>query len=228
MLAMDQFKDVGGFVRYASRLRVGTGAAIAAWLAAGWDETLGGLLGKIGPRQVRIRQRAIGVNYIDTYDRSGLYPVSLPSGLGREAAGVVTEAGRSVTALRGGDRVAYGASQPGAYAEERVMDAARVVKVPDAVSDTEAAALMLKGLTAWFLLRRCYRLRRNEFALLHALTDRPGAVLSRAQLEEKLYGWNEEVESNTVEVYVHSLRRKLGQDFIRNVRGVGYMIPKQR
>jgi len=71
-------------------------------------------------------------------------------------------------------------------------------------------------------------LSAREFALLHALTDRPGAVLSRAQLEEKLYGWNEEVESNTVEVYVHSLRKKLGQDFIRNVRGVGYMIPKPR
>jgi len=69
-------------------------------------------------------------------------------------------------------------------------------------------------------------LSAREFALLQALADRPGAVLSRAQLEEKLYGWNEEVESNTIEVYVHTLRRKLGQDFIRNVRGVGYMIPK--
>jgi len=69
-------------------------------------------------------------------------------------------------------------------------------------------------------------LSAREFALLQALADRPGAVLSRAQLEEKLYGWNEEVESNTIEVYVHALRRKLGQDFIRNVRGVGYMIPK--
>ena len=69
-------------------------------------------------------------------------------------------------------------------------------------------------------------LSAREFALLHALADRPGAVLSRAQLEEKLYGWSEEVESNTIEVYVHSLRRKLGQDFIRNVRGVGYMVPK--
>lgn len=69
-------------------------------------------------------------------------------------------------------------------------------------------------------------LSAREFALLQALADRPGAVLSRAQLEEKLYGWSEEVESNTIEVYVHALRRKLGQDFIRNVRGVGYMVPK--
>lgn len=130
----------------------------------------------LGPRQVRIRQSAIGVNYIDTYDRSGLYPVSLPSGLGREAAGVVIEAGRSVAALREGDRVAYGASQPGAYAEERVMDAVRVVKVPDAVSDAEAAALMLKGLTAWFLLRRCHRVRRGEPVLLHAAAGGVGLI----------------------------------------------------
>jgi NADPH2:quinone reductase len=130
----------------------------------------------LGARQVRIRQGAIGVNYIDTYDRSGLYPVSLPSGLGREAAGVVTEAGRSVTALREGDRVAYAGSAPGAYAEERVMDAARVVKVPDAVSDPEAAALMLKGLTAWFLLRRCHRVRRGEPVLLHAAAGGVGLI----------------------------------------------------
>ena len=78
-----------------------------------------------------------------------------------------------------------------------------------------------------FLNGKPVALSAREFALLQALTDRPGAVLSRAQLEEKLYGWNEEVESNTVEVYVHALRRKLGQDFIRNVRGVGYMVAKQ-
>jgi NADPH:quinone reductase len=129
-----------------------------------------------GPRQVRIRQTAIGVNYIDTYDRSGLYPVKLPSGLGREAAGIVIEAGRSVTALRAGDRVAYGDSPPGAYADERVLDAARVVKIPDAVSDREAAALMLKGLTAWFLLRRCHRVRRNEAVLLHAAAGGVGLI----------------------------------------------------
>jgi NADPH2:quinone reductase len=130
----------------------------------------------LGPRQVRIRHGAIGVNYIDTYDRTGLYPVSLPSGLGREAAGVVIEAGRSVKSLREGDRVAYGTGPPGAYAEERVMDAARVVKVPDAVSEREAAALMLKGLTAWFLLRRCHRVRRGEPILLHAAAGGVGLI----------------------------------------------------
>jgi NADPH:quinone reductase len=126
--------------------------------------------------QVRIRQTAIGVNYIDTYDRSGLYPVSLPSGLGREAAGVIMETGKRVTKLRAGDRIAYAGNTPGAYCDERVMDAVRIVKLPDAVSDRAAAALMLKGLTAWFLLRRCHRVRRNEFVLLHAAAGGVGLI----------------------------------------------------
>ena len=130
----------------------------------------------LGAQQVRIRQTAIGVNFIDTYDRSGLYSVTLPSGIGREAAGVVIEAGRGVKALREGDRVAYAGNSPGAYCDERVMDAARVVKVPDNVSDRDAAALMLKGLTAWFLLRRCHRVRRNEPVLLHAAAGGVGLI----------------------------------------------------
>ena len=130
----------------------------------------------LGARQVRIRQTAIGVNFIDTYDRSGLYPVSLPSGLGREAAGVVLEAGKAVKTLREGDRVAYATPTPGAYRDERVMDAARVVALPDSISDREAAAIMLKGLTAWFLLRRCHRLRRNEPVLLHAAAGGVGLI----------------------------------------------------
>jgi NADPH2:quinone reductase len=127
-------------------------------------------------RQLRIRQTAIGVNFIDTYHRSGLYPVKLPSGIGLEAAGVVVEAGSKVTAVKPGDRVAYTDSTPGAYADERVMDATRIVKLPEGVSDHQAAAMMLKGLTAWFLLRRCYRLRRNEFVLLHAATGGVGLI----------------------------------------------------
>ena len=130
----------------------------------------------LGARQIRIRQTAIGVNFIDTYDRSGLYPVSLPSGIGREAAGVVLEAGKGVKTLREGDRVAYAGNTPGAYCDERVMDAARVVKLPDSVTDRDAAALMLKGLTAWFLLRRCHRVRRNEPILLHAAAGGVGLI----------------------------------------------------
>ena len=130
----------------------------------------------LGARKVRIRQTAIGVNFIDTYDRTGLYPVSLPSGIGREAAGVVLEAGKGVMTLREGDRVAYADNSPGAYCDERVMDAARVVKLPDSVTDQEAAAVMLKGLTAWFLLRRCHRVRRNEPILLHAAAGGVGLI----------------------------------------------------
>ena len=130
----------------------------------------------LGARQVRIGQTAIGVNFIDTYDRSGLYPVSLPSGIGREAAGVILEAGKGVKTLRVGDRVAYADNRPGAYCDERVMDAARVVKLPDSVTDRDAAALMLKGLTAWFLLRRCHRVRRNEPILLHAAAGGVGLI----------------------------------------------------
>ena len=130
----------------------------------------------LGPRQVRIRQTAIGVNYIDTYHRTGLYPVPLPSGIGEEAAGVVAEAGPAVTALREGDRVAYVSGMPGAYAEQHVMDAARVVNLPDSVSDREAAALMLKGLTAWFLLRRCHRVKSGEWVLLHAAAGGVGLI----------------------------------------------------
>ena len=130
----------------------------------------------VAARQVRIRQTAIGVNFIDTYDRTGLYPVSLPSGLGREAAGEVVEIGRGVTALKPGDRVAYFGDKPGAYCDERVMDAARMFKIPDSISDQQAAALMLKGLTAWFLLRRCHRVRRNEPILLHAAAGGVGLI----------------------------------------------------
>jgi NADPH2:quinone reductase len=132
--------------------------------------------GPVGKGQVRIRHTAIGVNFIDTYDRSGLYPITLPSGIGREAAGIVLEAGKGVTGLREGDRVAYAGNTPGAYCEERVLDAARVVKLPNDVPDRAAAALILKGLTAWFLLRRCHRVKRNEWILLHAAAGGVGLI----------------------------------------------------
>ena len=99
--------------------------------------------GKPGAGEVQIRHTAIGVNYIDVYDRTGLYPVSLPSGLGREAAGVITALGRAVRGFRTGERVAYVYPTPGAYSEVRNVPAERVVKVPRGVSDELAAALML-------------------------------------------------------------------------------------
>jgi len=136
-------------------------------------------LGKLGARQLRIRHTAIGVNFIDTYERSGLYAVKLPAVLGREAAGVVVEVGRSVTKFKAGDRIAYAGDKAGAYSEERIMDAARLVQLPESISDQQAAAMMLKGLTAWFLLRRCYRVRRNEHVLIHAAAGGVGLIATQ-------------------------------------------------
>ncbi|MBC7945040.1 MAG: alcohol dehydrogenase catalytic domain-containing protein, partial [Burkholderiales bacterium] len=114
---------------------------------------------KPGAGQVRLRQTAIGLNYIDVYHRSGLYPVELPSGLGLEAAAVVEEIGSGVSDLKPGDRVAYASGPVGAYAEERLMPADRLIKLPDAISDQQAAAMMLQGMTAQYLLRRTYRVK---------------------------------------------------------------------
>ena len=133
--------------------------------------------GKPGPGEVQIRHTAIGVNYIDVYDRTGLYPVSLPSGLGREAAGVVTALGRGVRGVRVRERVAYVFPSPGAYSELRNVPLERVVKVPRDISDEQAAALMLKGLTAHFLIRRTYKVARGDTILVHAAAGGVGLIL---------------------------------------------------
>jgi NADPH2:quinone reductase len=133
--------------------------------------------GKPAAGEVQIRHTAIGVNYIDVYDRTGLYPVSLPSGLGREAAGVITAVGRGVRGLRVGERVAYVFPSPGAYSEVRNVPAERVVKVPRGISDEQAAALMLKGLTAHFLIRRTYKVARGDPILVHAAAGGVGLIL---------------------------------------------------
>jgi len=133
--------------------------------------------GKPGPHELQIRHTAIGVNYIDVYDRTGLYPVTLPSGLGREAAGVVMAVGRGVRGFRIGERVAYVYPSPGAYSELRNVPAERVVALPRGVSDEQAAALMLKGLTAQFLLRRTHKVVKGETLLVHAAAGGVGVIL---------------------------------------------------
>ena len=133
--------------------------------------------GKPAAGEVQIRHTAVGVNYIDVYDRTGLYPVSLPSGLGREAAGVVSALGRGVRGLRVGERVAYVFPTPGAYSELRNVPAERVVRVPRDISDEQAAALMLKGLTAHFLIRRTYKVGRGDTILVHAAAGGVGLIL---------------------------------------------------
>ena len=121
-----------------------------------------------GPREVQVRHTAIGINYIDTYHRSGLYPLPLPSGVGMEAAAVVEAVGSEVEGLTEGDRVAYGCGAPGAYSLRRNLVAELLIKVPASISDETAAAMMLKGMTAEYLLHRTYPVQAGEWVLFHA------------------------------------------------------------
>jgi NADPH2:quinone reductase len=134
-------------------------------------------VGKPGPGQVRIRHTAVGLNYIDTYQRSGLYPMPMPSGLGLEAAGVIEEVGPGVSGLKPGDRVAYAGGPLGAYSEARVMPADRLVPLPDGISDQQGAAMMLKGMTAWYLVRRTHVVKPGETILIHAAAGGVGLIV---------------------------------------------------
>jgi NADPH:quinone reductase len=133
-------------------------------------------VGAPGPGEVRLRQTAIGLNYIDTYHRSGLYPLPLPTGLGSEAAGVVEAIGSGVDWLEEGDRVAYSGGAPGSYATHRVVSAERLVKIPAGISDVTAATLMLKGLTVQYLFRQTYPLKSGETILFHAAAGGVGLI----------------------------------------------------
>lgn len=128
------------------------------------------------PHEVRIRHKAIGVNYIDIYHRSGLYPVALPSGLGLEAAGEVDAVGAEVTSVKIGDRVAYATGPLGAYAEAQNVPASRVVKIPPTITDDIAASVLLKGMTAEYLLRRTYRVKSGDTILFHAAAGGVGQI----------------------------------------------------
>ena len=127
--------------------------------------------------EILVRHEAVGVNFIDTYHRSGLYPVKLPSGLGLEAAGVVEAVGEGVTRFKAGDRVAYASGPIGAYAELHATSAARAVKLPDGIDAKVAAACLLKGMTAEFLVRRTYPVKAGETILVHAAAGGVGSIL---------------------------------------------------
>jgi NADPH2:quinone reductase len=129
-----------------------------------------------GAGEVTLRNHAIGINFIDIYFRTGLYPSSLPSGLGFEGAGVIEAVGRDVRHVAVGDRVAYGQGPAGAYSERRTMPAAQIVKLPDGISFDEAAAIMLKGLTVQYLFRQTYRLQGKETILFHAAAGGVGLI----------------------------------------------------
>ena len=132
-------------------------------------------LGPPGPGDIQIAQTAIGLNFIDTYQRSGLYPLELPAVLGMEGAGVIEALGEDVSDLKVGDRVAY-PMQPGAYAAARNLPADRVFKIPVGIDDQTAAAMALKGMTAEYLLERCFQVRRGQTILFHAAAGGVGLI----------------------------------------------------
>ncbi len=132
-----------------------------------------------GEGEVRLRHTAIGLNFVDTYYRSGLYKSALPSGLGNEATGFVERLGSGVKGFEIGDRVAYGTGDLGAYQEARNFPASRLVKLPKSISDETAAGMMLKGMTVRYLLRATYRVKRGETILLHAAAGGVGLILSQ-------------------------------------------------
>jgi NADPH2:quinone reductase len=138
-----------------------------------WEEVS---VGEPGPGEVRVRNTAIGLNFIDTYHPSGLYPMPLPLVLGSEGAGVVEAVGPKVKEFKVGDRVAY--AQPiGAYAEVLIRPVARLVKIPAGIKDEAAAAMMLKGMTAWYLCRRTYRVKKGDTIVVHAAAGGVGQIL---------------------------------------------------
>jgi NADPH2:quinone reductase len=133
-------------------------------------------VGEPGPGEARVRNHAIGLNFIDVYFRNGLYPAPLPGGLGHEAAGVVEAVGEGVTHVKPGDRVAYAARPNGAYSELRVMPADILVKLPDAIDFETGAAMMLQGLTVQYLFRRTYPLKAGDTILFHAAAGGVGLI----------------------------------------------------
>ena len=136
-------------------------------------------VGDPGPGEIRIRHKAIGLNFIDVYQRSGLYPMAMPLSLGMEASGIVEAVGAGVTHLKAGDRAAYASHPPGSYSELRVMPAKNVCKLPDAISFETGAAMMLKGLTAQYLLKRTLPqggLQPGDYVLFHAAAGGVGLI----------------------------------------------------
>ena len=136
-------------------------------------------VGSPGPDEIKVTNHAIGLNYIDTYHRSGLYPLDLPSGIGLEAAGKVEEIGSNVTEINIGDNVAYASAPVGAYSQQRIIPEKIAVKIPDGISYKMAAALMTKGLTTYYLLCKTYKLKAGETVLFHAAAGGVGQLFAQ-------------------------------------------------
>jgi len=141
-----------------------------------WEEVS---VGSPAAGQVTIKHTAVGLNFIDTYHRTGLYPVQLPAGLGLEACATVEAVGEGVTGLKVGDRVAHGTGPVGAYTERRNFPADKLIKVPDAIEDKTAAAMMLQGMTVEYLIHRTYPVKAGEWVLLHAAAGGVGSIASQ-------------------------------------------------
>lgn len=141
--------------------------------AMNWEEIA---VGRPGPGEILLRQTAIGLNFLDVYYRTGLYPVTLPSSIGSEAAGVIEEVGEGVSDLKPGQRVAYAGGPPGAYVEARIMAADRVVPLPEGIEDKVAASIMLQGMTTEYLLERTYPVKKGETILFHAAAGGVGLL----------------------------------------------------
>ena len=153
---------------YAIRIHQAGGPEVLSWESVD--------LPAPGAGEATVRHAAVGLNFIDTYHRTGLYPLPLPSGIGREGAGVVEAVGAGVTEVQDGDRVAYAGGPIGAYAEARNIPAHRLLKLPDSISFDTAAAMMLQGLTAAYLLRKTYRVQPGDAVLIHAAAGGVGLI----------------------------------------------------
>ena len=159
---------------YSIRLTRTGGPEVLQWTPVGAGDTP-----SLQPNEARVRHHAVGVNYIDIYHRTGLYPLPLPSGIGLEGAGVVVAVGAAVGEVQVGDRVAYAGGAPGAYSQVRNIAANCLVKLPDAIDFNTAAAMMLQGLTVQYLLRRTYRVSAGEAILIHAAAGGVGLIASQ-------------------------------------------------
>ena len=158
-------------MNHAIRIHATGGPDVLRWEEVGAGGTA------LQPGEARVRHAAVGLNFIDVYHRTGLYPLPLPSGIGLEGAGVVEAIGSGVTDLAAGDRVAYAGGPVGAYAEVRTIPADRLVKLPDAIDFRTAAAMMLQGMTAQYLLRRTFRVQANDTILIHAAAGGVGLLV---------------------------------------------------
>lgn len=194
-------------------------------------ETVDVAVGEPGPGQARVRHHAIGINFIDVYFRTGLYPLELPSGLGQEAAGVVEAVGEGVTHVQAGDRVAYAGRPNGSYSEVRVMPADILVRLPDAIDFETAAAMMLQGMTVQYLLTRTYPVKAGDTILFHAAAGGVGLIACQwaRALGVNLIGTvgsNEKAQLALAHGAAHVINYKT-ENFVERVREItaGTMVP---